>query len=282
MRESLETFDFLPVSGEKIFTVTHRAAARRGTGGVLMLHPLVEEKLWVGRATTRLARALADAGLPVLRFDHRGHGDSDREHHEMTLDSLFEDLDAAAAAFRAREGVEELHLFGFRHGGTLALHRAGSLGASSVAAVGPPASGADSLMKMLRSNLTTQMGIFGEVREDREALLAHMRETGLLNLDGYHLSAELYDGLAGIDLAAGLDYAGPALVVSLLRREGAQADADSRRVHAAVAGHPASRLETVPGPPVWGEQKRFDIGDEALFAPLLDWFGGGWRGEAAQ
>lgn len=279
----METFSYLPLSGEKIFTVTHRPESRREGGGVLMLHPFAEEKLWVGRASTCLARALADTGIPVMRFDHRGHGDSDRAHHEMTLESMVEDVAAAAAAFREAEGVEELHLFGFRLGGTLALRQAAELGAVSVGAINPIASGGDYLMKALRSNLTTQMGIYGEVREDRESLLARMRETRLLNLDGYHLGVDLFDALSGIDLIADPEslFPGPCHFLSMLRREGAPADAESRKLFAALPGQAASRLETLCSAPTWGEQKTFAVGDEDLFAPFIDWFGGAWRGEAS-
>ena len=273
----METFAFLPVAGEKIFTITHRPETRRHPAGVLMLHAFAEEKLWTQRASALLARALADAGLPVLRFDHRGHGDSDREHHEMTLDSMLEDLDAAAAAFRAAEGVDELHLFGFRLGGALALARAAELGASSVALVNPVADGGDFLMKTLRSNLTSQMGIYGEVRKDRDTLLAEMRETGFLNIDGYHLSAACFDALWGLK-AEDAAFAGPGLALSLVRREGAPADADTRAVFARLEGHAASRLETLVYPSIWGEQKVYATGDATLFDPLVAWFGGGWRG----
>ncbi len=283
MRESLETFSFLPLSGEKIFTTMHRPESRRGRGGVLMLHPFAEEKLWVGRAGTRLARALCAAGLPVLRFDHRGHGDSDRAHHEMTLTSMVEDIEAAADSFRKSEGIEELHLFGFRLGGTMALRQAAGLGAASVGAVNPIAAGGAYLMKALRSNLTTQMGIYGEVRQDRETLLAHMRETGMLNLDGYHIGAGLFDELSALDLPAdpAALFPGPCLLLSLLRREGAAADAESRKLFEALPGRETSRLETLISPPIWGEQKVFAVGDDALFAPFLEWFGGHWRGEAS-
>ena len=105
-----------------------------------------------------------------------------------------------------------------------------------------------------------------------------MRASGLLNLDGYHLSSRCFDELSGLKAAAA-SFAGPGLVLSLTRREDAPADADARAVFARLAGHPASRLETLMYPQVWGEQKRFATGGPPLFAPLLAWFGGGWRGE---
>lgn len=275
----METFAFLPVAGEKLFTITHRPEARRGAGGVLMLHAFAEEKLWTQRASAQLARALAAAGLPVLRFDHRGHGDSDREHHELSLTSMVEDLAAAAAAFRAAEGVTELHLLGWRLGATLALSQAAAMRAASLALVGPVADGGDYLLKALRSSLTTQMAIYGEVRKDRDALLAEMRESGLLNLDGYHLSSRCFDELSALGVETA-EFAGPGLVLALTRREDAPADAEARAVFARLAAHPASRLTTLVHPQLWGEQKRFATGGPALFAPLLAWFGGEWRGEA--
>jgi len=279
----LERFDFLPVEGEKLFTVTHEPEEGLGGSGVLILHPFAEEKLWVGRATTRLARAMAAAGLPVCRFDFRGHGDSDRDHHEMSLGTLAADARAAAAHLRERCGITELHLFGFRLGGTLALQFASELEASSVALVAPLPAGESYLLKVLRSNLTTQMGIHGEVRKDRQALLGEMRETGLLNIDGYHLSAGLFDELSSLDFdAAPPGFRGPGLVLSLLRREGAPADPDSRKVfEAALAAHQASRLETLVYPALWAEQKRFAVGDAVLFDPLTAWCGGGWRETAS-
>jgi pimeloyl-ACP methyl ester carboxylesterase len=280
----VERLGFLPVAGEKIFTLYHEPARTlAGAAGVLMVHAFAEEKLWTGRASTRLARRLADAGLPVLRFDLRGHGDSDREHHELDMASVRADLAAAAARLRELSGEAAIQLFGFRLGGSLALRFAAELAASAVALVNPLASGSAYLLRILRSNLTTQMGIYGEVRQDREALLAAMRETGLLNIDGYHVGAGFHDELAALDLkGAPAAFAGPGLVLSLGRREDAPADADAKAVFEAVlAGHPSSRLETLCHAPLWAEQKRFAIGDEALFAPLVDWCAGGWRGGAA-
>ncbi|MCP4545715.1 MAG: alpha/beta fold hydrolase [bacterium] len=270
----MEAFDFIPVEGENLFSIIYRPARRLNGAGVIMIHPVCEEKLWVGRASTNLARALCDAGVPVLRFDLRGYGDSDRAHHDMNLSTAAADIRAAAEHFRTSENLTDLHLFGFRFGGTLALRHAADVAAASVAVINPLASGGAYLKKALRSNLTTQMSIFGEVREDRETLLAKMEDSGLLNIDGYHLSREFYTDCSQIDLSKKpVDWRGPGLVLSLVRSEGAAADGDSRRVfEACLASDPASRLTTLPYSPIWSEQKIFATGCPQLFDPIVDWF----------
>ena len=279
----MERPEFLSVGDERIFSISHLPERRSRGAGVLFLHPFAEEKLWVGRSSTCLAREIARAGMPVLRFDFRGAGDSDRAHAEMRLASMREDAAAAAAYLRRSIGVETLHLFGFRLGGTLALEFAHELGADSVALVNPLPAGGDYLLKALRSNLTTQMGIFGEVRRDREALLTDMRESGSINIDGYAIASELWDEIGGIDFTQRPpEFAGPGLLLSLVRSAGAQADADSRKLFtAALAGNPASRLETVVSAPIWGEQKRFATGGAELFEPIRDWFARAWQEAAA-
>ncbi len=274
----MESTEFLPVGEEKLFSILHKPESGARGAGVLFLHPFAEEKLWVGRATTRLARSLAENGLSVLRFDFRGAGDSDRPHERMRLATLREDARAAAAHLREAAAVDSLHLFGFRLGATLALEFADELGADSVALVNPLPAGGDYLMKALRSNLTTQMSIFGEVREDREALIAAMRESGRINIDGYHISVELWDELSEIDFVKQPPaFAGPGLVVSLVKRDEAPADAASRKVFEHLRANPASRLQTAVSPPIWGEQKRFATGGPPLFDPIGAWLAGLWQ-----
>jgi hypothetical protein len=113
--------------------------------------------------------------------------------------------------------------------------------------------------------------------------LEQMRETGVLNIDGYHLSAEFYDEIAALDLASSPPaWQGPGLVLSLARIDDSPPDVDSREVFEdALAAHPASRLATRAFQAVWSEQKRFSVGGPKLFAPLRKWFTGAWREEVA-
>jgi len=60
---------------------------------------------------TRIAEGLADAaGVSSLRFDLRGHGESDGRQEDLTLGSILNDIGAAIEHVRKATGAELVHL----------------------------------------------------------------------------------------------------------------------------------------------------------------------------
>jgi pimeloyl-ACP methyl ester carboxylesterase len=59
---------------------------------------------------TRIAAGLADSGVASLRFDLRGHGESDGRQEDLTLVSILNDIDVAIEHVRAETHVELVHL----------------------------------------------------------------------------------------------------------------------------------------------------------------------------
>ena len=126
--EAVEPFYF----GEpRLFGCLHPAADTRGAGpdaptrtGVVFCHPLGHEYVTLHRAARILASRLARSGLPTLRFDYSGTGDSAGGLEEARLQNWVDDADAAADALRSRTGVERICLVGARLGATLALRAA--------------------------------------------------------------------------------------------------------------------------------------------------------------
>ena len=59
---------------------------------------------------TRIAEGLAAIGVASLRFDLRGHGESDGRQEELTLASILNDIDAALEHVAEATGAEQAHL----------------------------------------------------------------------------------------------------------------------------------------------------------------------------
>ncbi len=70
--------------------------AQASSIGVLIIVGGPQYRVGSHRQFTALARSLAAGGLPVMRFDHRGIGDSEGE---TTFEALGPDIDAALDAF---------------------------------------------------------------------------------------------------------------------------------------------------------------------------------------
>lgn len=85
-------------------------------------------RMWV-----RMARTLADAGTPVLRFDYAGVGDSDGEMVGYDLDTPAVDALQAAFDLLGSRGVDDIIVVGTCYGARTAL--AGSVGDPRVAGI---------------------------------------------------------------------------------------------------------------------------------------------------
>ncbi|MFC8528548.1 alpha/beta hydrolase [Nocardia sp. NPDC057227] len=72
----------------------------------------------------RLADGLADAGVASLRFDLRGHGESDGRQEELTLSTILNDIRVAIAELRALTGAPEISLLGASFGGGICAYYA--------------------------------------------------------------------------------------------------------------------------------------------------------------
>lgn len=88
--------------------------------GVLLVPPLLHESPRSRRFIAEVASALAALGLPCLRFDFFGTGDSAGRGDEVDFASMAADLDVATAALRARTGVARVALLAWRGAALLA------------------------------------------------------------------------------------------------------------------------------------------------------------------
>lgn len=103
-------------AGQRMLGVLARPAAPSRLG-VLVVVGGPQYRAGSHRQFVLLARALAAAGVPVLRFDLRGMGDSDGSRTEFY--DADADVDAALSAFQAAlPGLERIVLWGLCDGAT--------------------------------------------------------------------------------------------------------------------------------------------------------------------
>jgi alpha/beta superfamily hydrolase len=87
---------------------------------VVVCPPFGEEKKTSYRVLYEQAEALAASGVPVLRFDYYGTGDSEGDFRESTVGRWIEDVASASEFALSRSNAQRLCLLGLRLGGSIA------------------------------------------------------------------------------------------------------------------------------------------------------------------
>lgn len=114
---TLRTLDGLRLAGTLVSpgTPASRAVVLVHGGGVTR-----EE----GGFFTRLADGLADDGVASLRFDLRGHGESEGRQEELTLATILNDIRVAISYTHESTGAREITLLGASFGGGICAYYA--------------------------------------------------------------------------------------------------------------------------------------------------------------
>ena len=232
----------------------------------VLSHPFGEEKLWAHRIFVVFARALAQRGIPVLRFDYTGAGDSAGDTAQASVDIYLEDLASAVDALAARAPrADRIGLVGLRFGAALAalfVERARAAGTHAKVTQAPLVlwdpvlDGESYIQELLRINLSTQLSGYGKVRESREQLVEHIRQGGVANVEGYEIGQALLESANHKELlpVAGLQHAGGTLIVQIAATDKQKTREDLQTL---AAGSPQARFERVIEQPFWREIKPF-------------------------
>ncbi len=260
---------FIEGGGERLFAVLHRpeGPARRG---FVFCHPFAEEKLWAHRIYVSFARELAARGIAVLRFDERGHGDSEGVFVESSIDTRLEDTARAISALREQEpGLERIGLLGLRFGATLAWLAAQRFPeVRDLVLWEPVTDGAKFMQEQLMRNLSTQLKTYGEVRVKREQLVAQMQSGQAVNSDGYELGWPLFEQVNALRLPGGTAPDCNCLVVQIDPITGKEPRPDLLELTSACS---SARLEQVEEQPFWREVKKYYGRAETLYERTLKW-----------
>ncbi len=178
----------IPVVFEGCFGWLHPAAGNRG---VVLCAPHGYEELCVHRQWAGLAERLASAGMPTLRFDYRGTGNSIGDDEEpQRLRTWIDSVRDAASWMRAQPGINEVALVGLRLGGTLATLAAKELGDVDMLALLAPVVAGRAYAREMKA-----LAAFSPLPDD-----APPPDSDDIEAGGFVLTAETVAALKGVDL----------------------------------------------------------------------------------
>jgi len=257
-----------------IFGMLHEPVGTPNGRGFVLCYPFAEERLWVHRVYVNLSALLAGMGYAVLRFDFTGHGDSDGDFEDATVETRLEDIRQATLALREKAELPRgVGLLGLRFGATLAALAADRDPDCRMLALWEPIlDGSAYMQELLRSNLATQTAVYKEIRYNRQMLVEIMHSGRPVNVDGYGLSADMYDQACGIDLAGGRrGFAGPTLVVQVDRQEAPPRE----QLRGLCETYRDAELRAAVEQPFWKEIRPYYPRADNLFQVTREWLESG-------
>lgn len=247
------------------------------------------------------ARQLAARGVPALRFDYTGYGDSEGEFVDATPARMATDIEGAIAEAKRRSGARRVVLVGVRMGATLAAQVAGRRDDISELLLWEPL---PDLWKYvfaeLRQTVAMQTLLFRDVRVNRDTIIENVL-AGRPSLvdgydmncidDGYRLGKAFIEGVKAVNLLEQPPALGArTLVLHLRERPGRPGRplvqlqeklAAAAKSDASSSG-PAVELETIVQQTVMWKHGRFYMTHSPqVVARSLDWLEGKPREELA-
>lgn len=269
-----EYFYFRNRSEKNLFGVIHYPE-KKSPKGVLICHPLFEEKLHVHRVLVDFSRLLSSAGFNLMRFDYYGEGDSDGEFEEATVETRLSDIDSALDIFRSKTSVEKIALLGVRFGATLAsLYAEGQKGINGLILWAPIFKGDDYLHQLLRMNLTHQVVVYKKVVYTREDLIKGLNQGKNINVEGYEITKKLYQQVSEINLlSSDKSFEGNTLLLqSAPDNSGIESDLDKLK-NLYIRSNRSEVLKS-SDPPFWADMKCYPPKVADLFEKTLNWLKG--------
>ncbi|MCW9014593.1 MAG: alpha/beta hydrolase [Gammaproteobacteria bacterium] len=263
-----ETPVFFKSDGLNIFGVVHDSSTVTHNKAMVFCHSFAEEKLWSHRVLVSYARLLAKMGYLCIRFDYRGYGDSQGEFSDCTIESYADDIKNAVIYIKTTfPKIQEIGLIGHRLGASIVLDRYDYISANGPIILWDPIiDGNRYIQEFLRSHLTTQLAVYGEIRETREKLIESMESGKLVNVEGYDLNYSQYDSISKIMLnKQHYDSGASILIVQINRNLKIKKDVED------LAYRANSELKCVVEDPFWREIKKFYYEAPELYKATTDW-----------
>jgi alpha-beta hydrolase superfamily lysophospholipase len=187
---------------QKLFAWLHSPPKESIAGvGVVICKPFGYEAICAHRGMRAFAEAATMIGMPALRFDYLGTGDSaDIDRHANQLEMWSRDVVAAVTELQRRTGVERVCLLGFRLGALIATLAAAECKAvCALVLVAPVVSGRRYVRELRTTRLASMLGAESESASGAPPEIQSM-QPGSLEVSGFLLSAATLVALSQVDL----------------------------------------------------------------------------------
>lgn len=244
---SEEPLYFSVAPGQALFGVLHHSKPNPSVACVIC-NAFGEEKQLGYRPLVKFAREFAGAGIPTLRFDYRGTGDSDCDSVETTVDTQSADLRCAVNLAVDRFGVDSIVVLGIRFGSVSAVRVAGAdPRVIGLVLVSPIVSGKRYWNELVRKQKFAAITL-GVPALSEQDLQEQLREKGATEVEAQLVSAEMVEQMCRVDLVS--DAVGnrrPILITGLASDGPGQQDCERLAAAAADSGGEAQ---------TWYEQDR--------------------------
>lgn len=210
-----EAFFFDNRSGNQLFAYQHLVEDPSSVG-VVFCHPFGEEKTRSYRSLVNFGRFLAEKGIPSLRFDMKGAGDSDGEFLELTVESQVEDTMDAISSLVERTGVKKIVLIGLRLGATIAsLTAEKDPRVSHLVLLSPILKGANYWREILRMKQFASIWLKQPAKKFGE-LMQTLEQNGNIEIEAQMLSHDFVKQLQSINLLEqDLNFSGDVLITGV-------------------------------------------------------------------
>jgi alpha-beta hydrolase superfamily lysophospholipase len=188
---------------DQLFAWLHSPVAPLASNvGVVICAPFGYESICAHRSIREFAEAIAAAGIPAMRFDYSGTGDSAEIDESADQIALWtRDVIAAMRELRQQTGVERVCLLGIRLGAMLAaLAAAACRAVDSLILIGPVVSGRR-YVRELRTTQLAGIAFSGSSGSDGDSD-ARSTAPKVLEAGGFSLPAATLASLALLDLQA--------------------------------------------------------------------------------
>jgi hypothetical protein len=201
------------------------------TAAVVVCSPVYAEMPRNYRREVLLGRELARRGLATLRFHYRGAGNSSGRSEVFGLDTMRADVTCAIRQARRLVGAVPVALVGTRVGAVVAAEAASENGGCPTALWDPVVDAERYFREVFRARLMTELKQGTTGGQTTADLVEELRRTGWVEVAGYPITRELYEGVSSSPLVRSVGPGtGPLLVVEMNRQ-----DRTSKAVGAALS-----------------------------------------------